>query len=245
MKNSHCFHFFDFTENHVMKNLNANRGHIQIPPGTLAAEEDSNAVRKAQERIRRMLLEGQPIPVGPSGDVSGTTREAPVIQVQPGKLAAIQQWYQREPQRLELETQLMRQTFPQFQRTTLRDGRLAWSGFLSPNLWERGFQWHLLAVYNNDHPQAVMGSSVRIFLIKPSFEELVQTLQWTPSHVIPDPIDGYYLCTTRAEDVQCGLGNYETTAVQSLAWANKWLCAMELVFAGKLSKKKFNEHGII
>lgn len=74
------------------------RESIRIQPGRLAAEGDeNNAVRDAQERIRRMLEEGRPIPVGPSGDVTGTNGEEPVIQVQPGKLAAIRPWYEKEP----------------------------------------------------------------------------------------------------------------------------------------------------
>lgn len=138
----------------------------------------------------------------------------------------------------------MKRVFPQFQLMKLSDGRLAWSGTLRPNLLGRNsFDWNLLATYNNDHPQEVMGSSVRVSLVYPTIEDVSEALHWTPSHLLYDSNDGHYLCTTRAEDVPCaGKGGYETTAVQSLTWANKWLCALELVLAGKLSRKKFNQH---
>ena len=34
---------------------------------------------------------------------------------------------------------------------------------------------------------------------------------------------------------------YETTAVQTLTWAVKWLTALELVMTGDLSKELFNK----
>ena len=220
---------------------------IQVRPGKLASSDgsESDAVREAQERIRRMLEQGAPIPVAPSGDVTGTTGEQPVIQVQPGKLAfSIQPWFRKEPERLEAEKDLMRETFPQFSLQTLGDGRLAWVGKLRPGLMGRnGWDWHLMAVYNNDHPRAVMGGSVRIYLIRPDIQLLIDQLRWRPHHLLIDEKNNLYLCTTRAEDVHTGRGSYETTAIQALTWANKWLMGMELVLSGKMTKAQFDRPG--
>ena len=220
---------------------------IQVRPGKLASDNsgssESDAVREAQERIRRMLEQGKPIPVAPSGDVTGTTGEQPAVQVQPGRLAAIQHWYEKEPDRLDAEKKQMRKIFPQFSLQKLSDGRLAWVGKLRPGLMGRnGWDWHLMAVYNNDHPQAVMGGSVRIYLVRPSIELLMEQLHWRP-HLLIDEKHNLYLCTTRAEDVQAGRGDYETTAIQALTWANKWLMGMELVLSGKMSKATFDRPG--
>ena len=220
---------------------------IQVQPGKLASGDDSDtdAVREAQERIRRMLEQGAPIPVAPSGDVTGTTGEQPVIQVQPGKLAfAIQPWFKKEPDRLEAEKKQMKKIFPQFSLQTLGDGRLAWVGKLRPGLMGRnGWDWHLMAVYNNDHPRAVMGGSVRIYLIRPDIQLLIDQLRWRPHHLLIDEKNNLYLCTTRAEDVHTGRGSYETTAIQALTWANKWLMGMELVLSGKMTKAQFDRPG--
>lgn len=221
---------------------------IFIPSGQLRAEEETTTpktVQEAQERIRQLLLQGRPIPVAPSGDVTGTTGEREAIRIQPGKLAALRTWFEKNPERLEAEKQIMARIFPQFQLLRLQDGRLAWSGKLRPNLMgKNGWDWHLLAVYSNVHPQAVMGGSVHVFLVEPRLEQLCQQMHWTPAHLIEDPQDGLYLCTTRAEDIMTH-GEYETTAAQSLAWANKWLLALELVLAGKLSQEAFDRHGVI
>lgn len=119
------------------------------------------------------------------------------------------------------------------------DGRYYWRGTLRPNVLPNGWAWEVAAIYNNDHPAPVMGGSVRVVLLNPSIDTVINALGWRPHHLLYCPKDGTYLCTTRAEDMSYGT-QYETTAVQTLTWANKWLVALELVMTGDLSKELFN-----
>jgi hypothetical protein len=85
-----------------------------------------------------------------------------------------------------------------------------------------------------------MGGSVRVVLLDPSIDTVINALGWRPHHLLYNEIDGTYLCTTRAEDISYG-GYAETTAIQTLTWAVKWLTALELVLTGDLSKELFNK----
>lgn len=153
------------------------------------------------------------------------------------------EWYEREPKRLEDEKYAMSMSFSHFQLMTLKDKRLAWYGTLRPGLLgDKGWDWTVLAVYNPSHPAQVMGGSVRVFLLKPELDFLVSTLGWRPHHLLSDPEDGYYLCTTQADDIAAGNSfAYETTAAQTLAWADKWFMCLELVLAGTMSKEEFDQ----
>ena len=206
-------------------------------PGKLATENDAAA--KIRADLAKKLREGKPIEIASSGDVTGQTGEKPKLVTQPGKLAYTQ-WYERDPQRLADEKELMHETFPQFELGKLEDGRLYWNGSLKLNVLPNGWPWEIAAIYTNDHPQAVMGSSVRVLLLNPSIEQVIDALGYRPHHLLYDEQDGTYLCTTRAEDVSVGT-SYETTAAQTLTWAVKWLTALELVLAGDLSPNLFNK----
>ena len=210
----------------------------EIQPGKLAADDDAAA--KIRASLAKKMREGQPIPLASSGNVTGQTGEQMNKEIQPGKLAAYQ-WYEREPVRLNAEKHGMKQFFPQFSLHKMDDGRYYWLGSLRPGVVPNGWAWQVAAIYNNDHPKPIMGGSVRVVLIEPSIETVIQSLGWTPSHLIRSTEDGLYLCTTRAEDMsyqtQC-----ETTAAQTLTWAVKWLTALELVMTGNMSKEEFNRH---
>ena len=85
-----------------------------------------------------------------------------------------------------------------------------------------------------------MGGSVRVVLLKPDIDMVINALGWRPHHLLYDEQDGTFLCTTRASDMSYQTA-YETTAVQTLTWAVKWLTALELVMTGDLSKELFNK----
>ena len=119
------------------------------------------------------------------------------------------------------------------------DGRYYWHGTLRPGVLPNGWAWEVAAIYNNDHPSPRMGGSVRVVLLNPSIDTVKKALGWRPHHLLTCAVDGEYLCTTRAEDMSYG-GHVETTAIQTLTWAVKWLTALELVMAGDLSPELFN-----
>lgn len=206
---------------------------LVVQEGKLANDAASEIRKQLAEKLRR----GETIEVGKDGDVTGKTGGNRLV-VQEGKLA-MRQWYEMDPQRLEDEKNTMSHFFPNFTLHKKSDGRLYWYGKLRLNVLPNGWPWEIAAIYNNDHPQPVMGGSVRVVLINPDINTVINALGWTPHHLLRSNDDGYYLCTTRKEDISYGT-RYETTAVQTISWAVKWLTALELVLSGDMSKELFN-----
>ena len=209
---------------------------LNIPEGKLAADND--AAKRIREQLKEKMRQGKPINIGgPGSDLPDQGGNS--LTVQPGKLA-VQQWYEREPWRLEGEKEGMARFFPRFKLYKMDDGRLYWHGTIHLGLLEDGWDWEIAAIYNNDHPAPIMGGSVHVVLITPDINTVINALGWRPHHLLNDPIDGTYLCTTRSSDMSYGTA-YETTAVQTLTWAMKWLSALELVLSGEMSPETFNK----
>ena len=206
-------------------------------PGKLASEEDAAA--KIRAELAKKLRDGKPIELNADGNVMGEGDEQTKLVTQPGKLASYQ-WYDREPQRLRDEIEGMNRFFPQFQLHKMDDGRYYWHGSLRIGVLPNGWPWEIAAIYNNDHPAPHMGGSVRVVLLKPDIDMVINALGWRPHHLLYDEQDGTFLCTTRASDMSYQTA-YETTAVQTLTWAVKWLTALALVMTGDLSKELFNK----
>lgn len=210
---------------------------LQTQPGKLA--DDDDAAAKIRRQLAKDIREGKPIAVGKDGNVTDKDGQAK-LQTQPGKLA-YGQWYENDPQRLRDEMEAMKLSFPQFRLGKMDDGRYFWHGNLRIGVLPDGWEWEIAAIYNNDHPRAVMGSSVHVVLLRPDIQTVIDALGWRPHHLLYDSVDGTYLCTTRAQDIHVGAdAAYETTAVQSITWAVKWLTALELVMSGDMSKELFN-----
>lgn len=210
---------------------------LQTQPGKLANESDAAA--KIREELAKKLREGKPIEVGSDGNVTDKDGQAK-LQTQPGKLA-YGQWYEADPQRLRDEVAVMNQMFPKFKLYKKDDGRYYWHGKLRIGVIPDGWEWEIAAIYNNNHPLSVMGGSVRVVLLNPDIQTVINALGWRPHHLLYDPYDGTYLCTTRADDIHAGARyEYETSAAQTITWAVKWLTALELVMTGDLSKELFN-----
>lgn len=210
--------------------------HLLIPKGVFAADND--AASKIRKELAKKMREGKPIEIGgANGDLP--SQGGNQLTVQPGKLA-LQQWYEREPWRLQGEKEGMARFFPRFKLCKMDDGRYFWHGTIHLGILQNGWDWEVAAIYNNDHPAPTMGGSVRVVLITPDINTIIDALGWTPHHLLHDPVDGYFLCTTRASDMSYGT-TYETTAVQTLTWAMKWLSALELVLSGEMSRDIFNQ----
>jgi len=220
---------------------------IEIPAGIFRGDEKAaaDAAKKRRKELKKKLLEGKKVSLGPNGEAVTDDKQA-TIQVPEGKLAAaIQQWYQKNPELLEMEKAAMAKAWPNFTMEYLDDGRLSWVGKLSPNYKEK-MDWYIQAVYNNNHPQKIMGSSVKIYLIEPEIESLIEKVG-TISHLIRDDNGDLYLCTTEAQYVKDGqlCDNNQrqiTSAASVIAMAAKWLLAMEMVLAGDLTMAEFNQH---
>ena len=211
---------------------------IVIPKGKLANED---AVLKAKrEELKKKLLEGKKVTIAPDGNVTKSNDSSSIV-IPKGKLA-ITQWYEKDPGLLMAEKAAMNHAFPGFALDKLDDGRLAWVGSLNIGILGDN-EWHIMAVYNNNHPEQVTGSSVRVYLIQPDIDELIKDLGWKPFHLLPDSNNQYYLCTAEAGNIKTG--KETTSAASVIAWAVKWLMAFELVLTGDLSKEQFNTHGVL
>lgn len=217
----------------------------RIQPGQLAADEDAETgIYRQNRELAKRLQAGKPVEVGRNGSVTDKNGQSS-LQIAPGKLA-YGRWYEDDPDLLDDEIDTMRQVFPWFALGTMDDAskRLYWQGTLRPGVDPRGLEWEVVAIYNNDFPTPRMGGAVRVFLLNPTIQQVIDSLGWRPHHLLYDSNDGTYLCTTRAEDMHAGSQfEYETTAAQALTWAVKWLTALELVMAGDMSKELFNRPG--
>lgn len=217
---------------------------ISIPKGKLA--EDDAALKAKREALKKKLLEGKTITLKNNGSVTDEQGTDSTISIPKGKLAA-NQWYERDPELLEMEKIAMARAFPHFKLDKLDDGRLYWIGELTPGIYETKFNERLtytvMAVYNNNHPQQVMGSSVRVYPVLPDVDDLINKCGFRPYHLLRDSNENLYLCTNEAGNVQ--VGNTSTSAASVLAWAVRWLMSYELVLTGDLSKEDFCTHGRI
>ena len=210
---------------------------VKIAKGVFAVDPS-----KLRKETAKKLREGQEITVGSSGDATG--KEQGTVKIERGKLAA--QWHQLHPEILKAEKEGMKKFFPHFKLGVYNDpnshynGCLYWRGTLKPGMM-KDMKWDVMAIYMPNHPQAMMGSSVHVYLIDPTLRQVRDALGCWPHHVLTDQDGSHYLCTTRAEDISVN-GDYVTTAVQSIGWACKWLIALELVMTGDLSVEQFNNN---
>lgn len=211
---------------------------INTPEGKLAGED---AAAKRRRELRERLLNGETVKAGKGG--SAMSNGESTIEIGKGKLAG--QWYDSNPTLLAMEKIAMERNFPQFRLEKLDDGRLCWVGTIEPGIYESKFgekrQYHLMAVYDNNHPHQQMGSSVRVYPLMPDVDELVEMAGFWPYHLLQDAVGNRYLCTNEAGDQK--VGTTTTTAASVLGWATKWLIAYELVLTGDLPREKFNAHG--
>lgn len=201
---------------------------INIPAGRFAGED---AAAKKRRELREKLLKGETVDLG-------NGQQAPK-----GKLAA--QWYEKDPQLLQNEKFAMARFYPDFTLDKLEDGRLCWVGVLEAGVYESKFgekrQYHVMAVYDNNHPNQKMGSSVKVYPLIPDVDELIESAGFRPFHLLQDEVGNLYLCTNEAKDQKVGATT--ATAASVLGWATKWFIAFELVLTGDLPLEKFNEHG--
>ena len=215
---------------------------INIPKGKLA---DDEAAKARREELRRKLLEGGRVSLKNDGSTMGGEGADSSINIPKGKLAS--QWYESNPNLLEMEKIVMKKAFPNFELGVLEDGRMYWVGKLNIGAYESKFgtpmEYHVMALYQNNHPNQQMGSSVRIYPIMPDVQELIDKCGFRPYHLLTDSDNQLYLCTNEAADQKTG--NDITTAASVLGWACKWFLAYELVLTGELKKEDFMTHGRI
>lgn len=217
------------------------RGQRETIQDNTSGGEDEFARRRKQ--LADALKNAEPVSLAKGGKVvSANDREAS-MPIPQGKLAALMQWYERDPMLLQAEKEAMSRDFPQFSLIKLNDGRLAWVGDVKLNVMGDN-SWRLMAVYQPNHPVQQMGSSVYVYLVEPSIEALIEQLGWRPHHLLRDSNNRNYLCTTEAGYVKA-TNTQVTSANTVLRWAIKWLLCFELVLTGDMTTEEFDKpHGI-
>lgn len=81
------------------------------------------------------------------------------------------QWYEKDPQLLESEKDIMKRTHPDFKLGKLEDGRLYWLGEIK-SLFNTGHKYALMVLYHPNHPFWQMGSSVNVYMVLPELLDL-------------------------------------------------------------------------
>ncbi len=221
-----------------------NEATIEVGKGKLAGEDAASRLKaKKRAEIAAALREAKTVKLSKGGDAMDKDTNAVKISTPEGILAA--QWYETNPTLFTMEKIAMARNFPQFTLDKLDDGRLCWVGVLEPGIYESKFgekrQYHVMAVYDNNHPNQQMGSSVRVYPLMPDVDELIEMCGFRPFHLLRDSVGNLYLCTNEAGDQKVGVTT--TTAASVLGWATKWLIAFELVLTGDLPLAEFNRHG--
>jgi hypothetical protein len=139
-------------------------------------------------------------------------------------------WYEKDPELLEAEKTAMRKYLPHFKLAKLDDGRLYWYGKMRPSRTE-GREWTLMAIYAHNHPSNnTFGGSIRVYSVEPDLNELYAQKGRLP-HVLRDTEGDLYMCTARREDFNASQ-TISSSAASSLAWAGKWIFAVELWLDG-------------
>lgn len=212
-----------------------------------AAPGDDSALKAKRKELKERLLNGGKVVVGKGGDVTGKPGEASNIQIDGGVKLAMHQWYESDPELLDMEKEAMSHAFNGFTLDKLNDGRLYWIGQLEPGVYESKFHrkrvYTVMAVYQNNHPHPEMGSSVHVYLVDPEIDELKAECGFRPYHLLVDSEGEEYLCTNEAGNVKTG--QTISTAATTLSWAVRWLMSYELVLTGELTKEQFCTHGVI
>lgn len=232
------------TNGNVMGDPNKAKG---VVPDTKLADDDAAAARKRKE-IRDAILGKKKLSINnlkydSNGNVMGDPNKAKGI-IPDTTLASLKQWYETNPMLLEAEKAAMHKLLPNFTLDKLDDGRLYWYGALNIGVLGDNV-WNVMAVYDNNHPVQKMGSSVKVYLVEPDINEIIENLGWRPHHLLIDSNNETYLCTTEAEYVKADVNKAVTSAASVLGWAIKWLTAFELVLTGDLSMEDFNTPGKI
>ena len=115
-------------------------------------------------------------------------------------------------------------------------------------------KYDLLLVYDNDHPQARYGSSVKAYPLNPTVNQLQDIVNRTSGvspknipHLLRDGNGELYLCSADTRDVSTSLDSKGgiTSAATSLRFALRWINIFELGLIDPETWGKFQRHGEI
>lgn len=169
------------------------------------------------------------------------------------------QWYEQRPELLQAEKAAMYD----FQGNRakfgfLSDGRACWQVRCQPAIAGKDKSncrsYDIALIYDNDHPQARYGSSVKAYLLRPTISELQEIVNKTSGvtpknipHLLRDVNGELYLCSADTSNVSTNLDSAGgiTSAATSLRFALRWINIFELGLLDPVTWKKFQGHGEI
>jgi hypothetical protein len=177
----------------------------------------------------------------------------------PKTVVSAGRWYESNPDLLTAEKAAMYD----FQGNKakfriLGDGRACWLVHCQPSIAGRDKRYcrayDIALIYDNDHPQARYGSSVKAYLLSPTVDQLQDIVNRTKGvspknipHLLRDSNGELYLCSADTKDVSTNLDSAGgiTSAATSLRFALKWINIFELGLIDPETWGRFQRHGEI
>lgn len=107
------------------------------------------------------------------------------------------QWYENNPELLELEKQMMGRSFPQFKLEKLDDERLYWIGTINTDIGEeyryKENEYTFMMVYSPVYPSHSAGCPLKTYLIKPETKDIVADIGFFPLTLLKDSAREKYI----------------------------------------------------
>ena len=223
------------------------------------------------DKLRDMLSSGEEIEINPDGTLVAVgeskskspakNNSAAKAKTIPKAVVSAGQWYETNKELYNAEVAAMRREFnsPNLKPKFLSDGRMYWVVNTKPNLGcdESGnpyktMTYKLLLVYDADHPKVRYGSSVKVYPIKPTIDDLQRIVNRLPGvtpknipHTLIDSDGIRYLCTADTRNVSADISRGITSAVTSYRFAYRWLSIFELGIRNPEAWARFQRHGEI
>ena len=229
----------------------------------LNRNSETTAAADTVEGLLNSLRGGEQTPISAANattvvpPVSSAATDEEDLKVIPKSKLAAPQWYQTNPALYQAEIAAWRKEMknPTLQPKFMPDGRMYWTVKCRPNIGPEfnTLEYTLLLIYDADHPSCRYGSSVKVYLLKPSLTELESLVKKIPGlspkyipHTISDGSGERYLCTSRVSDTSDNFSTGATSAVTSYRYAYNWLT----VFEGAIRDpqglwKDFHNHGVV
>ena len=231
-----------------------------IPPSVLSADGEL-------DKLRDLLTSGRDLEIDSGGRIvdagnscnhtaaENSSNQAKAKAIPEAVLSAAQ-WYETNKDLYNAEIAAMRKEFnnPNLQPKFMDDGRMYWVVTAKPNLGREytTMKYKLLLVYDADHPKVRYGSSVKVYPVNPSINELQSYVNRLPSvtpknipHTLVDSTGARYLCTADTTNVSDDITRGITSAVTSYRFAFRWLTIFELGIRDPATWAKFQRHGEI
>lgn len=117
------------------------------------------------------------------------------------------QWYEVDTKLLQAEIQAMQRKCPEATYGYLPDRRMFWKIPITITVDGREKNWLFLSVYDSDHPGRYFGSSIKVYPLKPSYQEMCEMVKASEvepkhvAHVLRDGEGSVYLSLVQPEDV--------------------------------------------